>query len=460
MNREIRDSKPLKVVHLNASSAGGAFVAAQRLSVALDQLPGVDSEHWVFEGGEGDFHLWASNWFKRKWAFGLHALEKLDFLRFERDKSVRFAFSHGKTGVNVSAWEVVSDADVIHLHWINKGFVSLAGLEALMRLNKKVVWTCHDMWPFTGGCYHPRGCDHFQAGCGNCHYLKSPADGDLSRRVFSAKQRMYQSHGGHLQFVTPSQWLKDQALKSGAPTIEQRDGIAVIPNPIDTDYFYPVRIEGSGEEGAGKEGLMKEGAGKDIEQGEFVLGVIERDDKAVSKTFTLMFAAANLGNAAKGFAEFRVICNSLYEMGFTHLHALVVGENRLGDLGLKCTFTELGFVADAQRMRDAYWQADVYVTTSHEENLPTTIMESLSCGIPVAAFAVGGIPEMIESIDGRNTGWLAPKMDTQTLIDGIADYFNGNAEMRSEISSRCRLFAIEKYAAAGVAKKYLEVYSF
>jgi hypothetical protein len=125
MNREIRDSKRLKVVHLNASSAGGAFVAAQRLSVALDQLPGVDSEHWVFEGGEGDFHLWASNWFKSKWAFGLHALEKLDFLRFERDKSVRFAFSHGKTGVNVSAWEAISDADVIHLHWVNKGFVSL-----------------------------------------------------------------------------------------------------------------------------------------------------------------------------------------------------------------------------------------------------------------------------------------------------------------------------------------------
>jgi hypothetical protein len=50
-------------------------------------------------------------------------------------------------------------------------------------------------------------------------------------------------------------------------------------------------------------------------------------------------------------------------------------------------------------------------------------------------------------------------MDTQTLIDGIADYFNGNAEMRREISSRCRSFAIEKYAAAGVAKKYLEVYS-
>lgn len=437
MNRETRDSKQLRVVHLNASSAGGAFVAAQRLSVALSQLPGVESQHWVFEGGEGDFHLWASSWLKRKWAFGLHALEKLDFLRFERDKSVRFAFSHGKTGVNVSVWKAIAEADVVHLHWVNKGFVSLGGLEALMCLNKKVVWTCHDMWPFTGGCYHPRGCDHFEGGCGNCHYLKVPGERDLSRRVFSAKQSMYAVAGSQLQFVTPSQWLREQALKSGATTIEQRDCIAVIPNPIDTDYFRPAEQDSVG---------MKAKPFTVDMQG------------ASEESFVLMFAAANLGNVAKGFAEFRLICNSLYDMGYTQLHALVVGENRLGDLGLKCSFTELGFIADAQRMRDAYWQADVYVTTSHEENLPTTIMESLSCGVPVAAFAVGGIPEMIESEGVANTGWLAPKMDTQTLIDGIADYFNSLTEVRSEMSSRCRLSAIEKYAAAGVAQRYLAVY--
>ena len=437
MNRETRDSKQLRVVHLNASSAGGAFVAAQRLSVALDQLPGVESQHWVFDGGEGDFHLWASSWLKRKWAFGLHALEKLDFLRFERDKSVRFAFSHGKTGVNVSVWKAIAEADVVHLHWVNKGFVSLGGLEALMRLNKKVVWTCHDMWPFTGGCYHPRGCDHFEGDCGNCHYLKVPGERDLSRRVFSAKQSMYALAGDQLQFVTPSQWLREQALKSGAPTIEQRDCIAVIPNPIDTDYFHPAEQDSVG---------MKAKRGAVDLQG------------ASKEPLVLMFAAANLGNGAKGFAEFRVICNSLYDMGYTQLHALVVGENRLGDLGLKCSFTELGFIADAQRMRDAYWHADVYVTTSHEENLPTTIMESLSCGVPVAAFAVGGIPEMIDSEGGANIGWLAPKLDTQTLIVRIADYFNARAEVRSEMSIRCRLSAIEKYTAAGVAKRYLAVY--
>ena len=40
-------SKPLRILHLNASSSGGAFVAAQRLNDALNGLDGVSSEHWV-----------------------------------------------------------------------------------------------------------------------------------------------------------------------------------------------------------------------------------------------------------------------------------------------------------------------------------------------------------------------------------------------------------------------------
>lgn len=444
----------LKVVHLNASSAGGAFVAAQRLSKALDSLEGVESEHWVFEGSEGDFHLWADGWLKKKWAVGLHALEKLDFLRFEKEKRVRFAFSHGKTGVNVSAWKSIQQADVIHLHWVNKGFVSLHGLGDLLELNKKVVWTCHDMWPFTGGCYHPRGCDHFESACGHCHYLKSSGEVDLSRRVFNAKQSLYQTLGDRLQFVTPSQWLKDQALKSGALTDSLRKGITVIPNPIDTGYFHPKASQSaqSAQSAQYKEDSME---------------LAPEETKRCAKPFVLMFAAANLGNAAKGFAEFRWVCNELVSRGFTQVEALIVGENRIGDLGLKCKFRELGFIKDAEQMREAYWQSDVYVTTSHEENLPTTIMESLSCGVPVAAFAVGGIPEMLLASGAHQTGFLVPKsgvgLETthifmEQLVQELADYIGAPESRVNEIKQNCRTFAVQHYSAMQIALAYEQVY--
>ena len=428
-------SKPLRILHLNASSSGGAFVAAQRLNDALNGLDGVSSEHWVFDGGEGDFHLWANTWIKKKWAFGLHALEKLDFLRFEADKSIRFAFSHGRTGINISNWQAVKDADIIHLHWINKGFVSLNGLEDLLGLGKKIVWTCHDMWPFTGGCYHPRGCDNFTRECGNCQYLKQPSQSDLSSQVFQSKKSVFSKAGGRLQFVTPSAWLKNQADKSGI--VKDLIGIGdagampeikVIPNPIDTDYFKPLDLK--------------------------LVNSLE------NAPFVLMFAAANLGNPAKGFAEFRSICNGLVELGFNDIMALVVGENRLanGDLGLNCPVTELGFISDAKQMRDAYWQADVYVTTSHEENLPTTIMESLSCGVPVAAFAVGGIPEMISPSGDHQTGWLAEKLDVKSLIQGIASYIEMEASKRVKLQEASRNAAVVNYGSVSIAQRYVSLY--
>jgi glycosyltransferase involved in cell wall biosynthesis len=456
-------TKPLRILHLNASSAGGAFVAAQRLNEALNKLDGVESEHWVFDGLEGDFHLWANTWLRKKWAVGLHALEKLDFLRFEASRKVRFAFSHGKTGINLNNWDAIQNADIIHLHWINKGFVSLNGLEHLMGMGKKIVWTCHDMWPFTGGCYHPRGCEHFHRGCGNCQYLKHPHASDLSFQVFQKKKRIFTAVAKELQFVTPSEWLKHQAEQSGMLKLDVAQSgnsignhsqsemahkemaqteefnhehpgipkIQVIPNPIDTDFFRP------------------------ISQPESI-----RFEETVDAPIVLMFAAANLGNPAKGFAEFRLICNGLVERGLSQFKALIVGENRLpqGDLGLKCEVEALGFISDANEMRDIYRRADIYVTTSHEENLPTTIMESLSCGVPVAAFAVGGIPEMI-SVEAENrTGWLAKKLDVDALIQDIEKYAQMGTAERNQIKANCRVSAIAKYGSEAVAKQYLQVY--
>jgi glycosyltransferase involved in cell wall biosynthesis len=451
--------QPLRILHLNASSSGGAFVAAQRLSDALNGLEGVSSEHWVFDGGEGEFHLWANTWLKKKWAFGLHALEKFDFLRFEANKSIRFAFSHGKTGLNVVNWKAVQEADIIHLHWVNKGFVSLNGLEDLLGLGKKIVWTCHDMWPFTGGCYHPRGCDNFTRECGNCPYLKQPGQTDLSNQVFKTKKRIFSNAGGRLQFVTPSAWLKNQADKSGI--VKELIGIGgavtmpeikVVPNPIDTDYFKPRGLN-SMNSPMHPENLVKSASiQEDIEKQEAA------DESATP--FVLMFAAANLGNPAKGFAEFRSVCNGLVQLGFTNIMALVVGENRLpnGDLGLNCAVKELGFISDAKQMRDAYWQADVYVTTSHEENLPTTIMESLSCGVPVAAFAVGGIPEMISPGGVGQSGWLAEKLDVKSLIQGIASYIQMEPLERMKMQEASRISAVANYGSVSIAKRYLEFY--
>ncbi len=50
------------------------------------------------------------------------------------------------------------DPDIINLHWISAGYLQI---ETIAKFNKPIVWTLHDMWPFTGGCHYSGECDRY-----------------------------------------------------------------------------------------------------------------------------------------------------------------------------------------------------------------------------------------------------------------------------------------------------------
>ena len=67
--------------------------------------------------------------------------------------------------------------DVVHLHWICRGFMNI---DTLARIKKPIVWTLHDMWPFTGGCHYCGDCEKYKNSCGACPQLGSKRESDLS----------------------------------------------------------------------------------------------------------------------------------------------------------------------------------------------------------------------------------------------------------------------------------------
>jgi len=122
-------------------------------------------------------------------------------------------------GQNITSTREYKEADVIHLHWVNQGFISLATIRKMLDDGKKVVWTMHDAWNAMGA-YH----------------LKIQRKDDyLERSTFERKQRLYADR--KIQFVTCSQWLMNEALTSPLMA-EQR--VVAIPNPLDTSVFKPV----------------------------------------------------------------------------------------------------------------------------------------------------------------------------------------------------------------------------
>ena len=183
----------MKVTIVNTSDLqGGAAIAAFRLAEALDKTEDIQLSFIVKEKLSDRPFVQAANrspWQVYRGRLNF-ALEKVSFLPYEASKNIRFFYSNPNFGQDISQLPVIQEADVIHLHWINKGFLSFESLEKLFALGKPIVWTLHDMWSFTGGCHYAEHCQYFEQSCGNCFYLKSPSPADLSHQIWRKKPKL------------------------------------------------------------------------------------------------------------------------------------------------------------------------------------------------------------------------------------------------------------------------------
>jgi len=226
----------MKITLINTSDAGGgAPVACVRLLNAL-ALQGVDAQLLVQYKQTDNERVTgvAKDFFSRLKAKITFLYERIPFILFhEKDKSVRFAFSTAKAGTSIVNEPLVRDADVLHIHWVNSGFLSTDNLKELIALGKPIVWTLHDMWDFTGGCHYSDTCDNFLRECGNCYLLRDAGPNDISHSGWLRKAAMY-AGAKNVSFVTCSQWLAGVAKQSA---LLKNFKVQAIPNPIDTDIF-------------------------------------------------------------------------------------------------------------------------------------------------------------------------------------------------------------------------------
>lgn len=406
----------MKIALVNTTDRiGGASIACFRLAEAL--LHNKHEVHMLVQEqySEAPFVIKSGSDWLAKARFGI---EKLLFLPYEKSASVRFQFSTAATGQDISTLDAIQQADIIHLHWINKGFLSIKSLQKLAALNKPIVWTLHDMWAFTGGCHYSAHCDHYLTSCGNCFFLKNPSGTDLSNQIWIQKNKLFRLM--KLQVVTCSEWLGKTARESG---LLSSIPVVSIPNPIDIDFFSPL--------------------GTEIK---------------AKPPFTILFQAMNLSDERKGFPylleALRILKKSYPELA-ANINLLIFGKASPQAFdGIDYPVEYLGLLGNETQIRDAYRRAHVFVIPSLEENLPNTIMEAMSCGVPVVGFESGGIPEMI---DHGKTGFVASLKDPHSLADGISEVLS-DPEKRSFFAKNARLKVCTQYCYQAVADRYLELY--
>jgi len=415
----------LKIVHINNSDVvGGAAVAASRLNVALRNF-GIDSNMLVQEAktdAEGIVPIGRGKLHKGK-AFARFAYERLTFLPYEKNAILRYAFSPANTGVDISGHPLVKDADIIHLHWINQGYISLRGLKKLFDTGKPFVWTQHDMWSFTGGCHYAGTCLEFLERCSFCAFLKKPGKNDLSARQFLAKKKLYRNVLLHP--VACSRWLK--ALSSESALFRNKD-VYSIPNPIDTELFKP---------------MNKTECRKDLG--------LPTDKKL------LLFGAANISDLRKGarylFEALNILIES-FPVFKESVDIVVFGKiSQETKDSIPFTIHRMNFISDVSDIVKLYNASDIFVLPSLQDNLPNTVMESMACGTPVVGFRTGGVPEMIEH---KHSGFLAEGRNALSLATGIYEtLFLLDID---EMSKNARKKVLTEYRGDVVAKQYVEIY--
>ncbi len=311
-------------------------------------------------------------------------------------------------------------AGIVHLQWIGAGMLRL---ESLARLARPLVWTMHDMWPFTGGCHYDEGCGRFAEGCGRCPLLRSSSRRDLSSWVWRRKRRAWRAL--ELTLVAPSRWLAEQARLS--PLIRDRP-IHVIPNGLDLDLFQPV-----------DPGLARR-----------LLGL------PPGRQYLLFGALDPGGERRKGFELLRAALQHLAETGWRHrLDLIVAGASAPTvplDLGLRTHF--LGKLRDELSMALALAAADAVVVPSIQDNLPNMAVEAFACGRPCVGFAVGGLPEIVA--DGVN-GRLARPSDVVDLAASIAWVLEDDGR-RQTLGREARRKAEQTFDLRTVARRYAELY--
>jgi len=333
-----------------------------------------------------------------------------------------YAVSTGALAINVHTHPWVKEADIVCLSWINHGLMNLRGIRRLHEMGKKIIWTLHDLWAFTGICHQSYDCDYFTDSCGNCMFLKGGGSpDDLSHRMWQRKMELYSSIP--VTFVTDSKWLEHKARSS---SLLRNKPVLTIPNPVHVDYYYttpPSHIDS----------LL-----------------------TVSKPHLILLGANRLDDKSKGLDYAIEALNHIfdnYPEVATKTAVYMFGEMRNPETldRLRMSHRWLGRINDQKILRYLYSSAKVILSTALLENLSDTIIEGMASGAVPVVFGGDSREELINHL---GNGYVARFKDHLDIAKGVMWALDADISRNDQHS-----YVREHFSSQVVARKYIELFT-
>jgi len=329
-------------------------------------------------------------------------------------RSKKYIFSSGMPGYDFRKTREYKEADVIHLHWVNKGFVNV---KHLSKVQKPVIWTMRDMWPATGGCHYSFDCDRYKDGCGMCPQLESRMKYDFSSFVYNRKKKYMPLN---LTVIGISSWVSEVASNS---LIFKGYKIFTISNAIEADSFEPVdkRIARS---------LLKLPKSKKI----------------------ILFGASDPEYFNKGFD---LLVDVVKELNSSDYLLVSFGQPVNFPVQINLEHISLGYLQDTLSLKMVYSSADVFIATSRQEAFGKTLAESMACATPVVCFDTAGMKDIV---DHKINGYKAKQFNVLDFVKGI-NWVLEDVIRCETLSCNARKKAEKSFNVKYAAKKYIDLYN-
>ena len=407
----------MKIVHLSYSDiSGGAARATYRIHHSLIKK-GVTSQMWVNKKISEDWTV------KQPSSKITRVLNELN-PRLMRHVSKKILETNNKTIHSISLISSKwinhinnSDADIVHLHWIQNEMLSIKDIS---KIKKPIVWTPQDMWPFCGA-EHYTDDNRWLEGYNSNNRPDYESGFDLNRWTWQRKKKYWKTP---IQTVTASNWLAKCVMKS---VLMKNWPVSIVPNPIDTNSWRPIDKTFSRD----------------------CLNLPQKDK------LLLFGAAGGTSDHRKGFDLIESSLKLLHNKSNDNITLLIFGQSRPEipqDFGLPVHY--IGNLQDETSLQCVYNTADAMLIPSRQDNLPNTAVEAHACGVPVVAFDIGGLSDIVKH---QQTGYLAKAFDVVDFANGITWTLDHNKSM--QLGNNARKHAELYFSEDKIAQEYMSIYN-
>lgn len=377
---------------------GGAGKAALKFCQNLNDL-GFDIELYTTELNFKKFDCTVNHNYIKKNKVTWKIIDSLIIRTLSITKRGLFSSAFIGSISNKDIDKIIKSADIVFIFWINDGFLSLTNIKHIINSNKKVFWRLSDEWPISNGFHYAEN-------------INTDSMTYVTRKLLFQLERykILLCSSNNLTFIAPSKWIYNIAVNKSSFFEKTK----YIPTTVDLDIFNPNKRE------------IGRCIFSFVNSVKYILFGSISSDRDPRKGFDLLINSLN---------HLPKIVNNKYP-----IKIVVFGNqdaNKIDEIQYEVIY--IGNIDNNNDLANLYAACDVFVAPAREENLANTCLEACSSGLPLVAFDIGGMPDVIEN---SKNGYLTTPFNCEEFACNIASALDN----RDKFGRYSRLLAFNNFS--------------